>query len=150
MNMFQGRRRWYTKELPHGSQSSVELIKVTSQQLRGDKKNILAPGRRKKKQQSCTTSKKCFLAFFFQLKDTKALWDNTPHEIQCKLLKADGTPDWARTKRLVQSRGSAVLTWPEILMVWIPVAACYSASRIKTTLAWMCGSVGGEWQKTGR
>lgn len=66
MNMFQGRRRCYTKELPHGSQSSVELIKVTSQQLSGDKKKHIGAWeeKKKKKQQSCTTSEKCFLAFF--------------------------------------------------------------------------------------
>lgn len=49
MNMFQGRRRCYTKELPHGSQSSVELIKVTSQQLRGDKKKHIGAWEEKKK-----------------------------------------------------------------------------------------------------
>lgn len=148
MNMFQGRRRCYTKELPHGSQSSVELIKVTSQQLSGDKKKHIGAWEEKKKKKAAELYHKWeMLLGFFQLKDTKALRDNIPHEIQCKLLKADGSPDWAGTKRLVQSRGGAVLTWPEFVMVWIPVAACYSASRINTTLVWMCGSVGGGWQK---
>lgn len=116
MNMFQCRWCWYNKEFPYGWQSSVELIKVTSQQLREDRKKHFGAKEGKKKKQKhrvVLNHKKEMVLAFSQLKDTKG----------CKLLKANMVSlGGTRTERVVQIRGGAVLKWPGFeSLEWVEV-----------------------------